>query len=71
MADLGQRTIIPGDEIAIDFTTATITYRSQTFRFPALGSVPQALVAAGGAENLVARRLGLQAAGKTLQTAAV
>jgi homoaconitate hydratase len=54
-----QRTVVPGDEVAIDFTTSTLTYRRQTFAFPALGSVPQSLVVAGGTENLVRRRLGL------------
>jgi homoaconitate hydratase len=54
-----ERTIIPGDEIDIDFTSGTITWRGEKFTFPALGSVPQSLVIAGGAENLVAKRLGL------------
>ena len=53
-----EKTIIPGDEIDIDFTTSTITWRGEKFSFPALGSVPQSLVIAGGVENLVARRLG-------------
>ena len=66
------RTVIPGDEISIDSTTATITYRGRQFPFPALGSVPQALVVAGGAEKLVASRLGLQAKEEAaLQTHAV
>jgi homoaconitate hydratase len=54
-----EKTIIPGDEIAIDFTSGTITWRDEKFTFPALGSVPQSLVIAGGAENVVAKRLGL------------
>jgi homoaconitate hydratase len=54
-----QRTVTAGDEVAIDFTTSTLGYRGETFAFPALGSVPQALVVAGGTENLVRRRLGL------------
>jgi homoaconitate hydratase len=54
-----EKTLIPGDEIEIDFTSCTITWRGEEFAFPALGSVPQALVIAGGAENLVAKRLGL------------
>jgi homoaconitate hydratase len=54
-----QKTIIPGDEIDIDFTSSTIHWRGETFVFPALGSVPQSLVIAGGVENLVARRLGV------------
>jgi len=54
-----QKTIIPGDEIDIDFTSSTITWRGERFTFPALGSVPQSLVIAGGVENLVAKRLGV------------
>ena len=54
----GERTIIPGDEIEVDFTSGTITYRSQKFQFPSMGTVPQSLVIAGGVENLVALKLG-------------
>ncbi len=54
-----QKTIIPGDEIAIDFTASILTYRGERFAFPALGSVPQSLVIAGGVENLVAEKLGV------------
>ena len=54
-----EKTIIPGDEVDIDFTSSTIGWRGETFVFPALGSVPQSLVIAGGVENLVARRLGV------------
>ena len=52
-----EKTIIPGDEIDIDFTSSTISWRDEKFAFPALGSVPQSLVIAGGVENLVAKRL--------------
>jgi len=52
-----EKTIIPGDEIDIDFTSSTIHWRGENFAFPALGSVPQSLVIAGGVENLVAKRL--------------
>jgi homoaconitate hydratase len=55
----GEPTVIPGDDIVIDFTRGTVTYRDRTFRFPALGSVPQGLVVAGGIENQVRQRLGL------------
>ena len=48
---------IPGDEIEVDFTTGTLTYRSKRFNFPALGSVPQSLIVAGGVENLVRSKL--------------
>lgn len=52
-----EKTIIPGDEIDIDFTSSTISWCGEKFGFPALGSVPQSLVIAGGVENLVAKRL--------------
>jgi homoaconitate hydratase len=52
-----QKTVIPGDEIDIDFTSSTISWRGEKFAFPALGSVPQSLVIAGGVESLVAKRL--------------
>ena len=52
-----EKTIIPGDQIHIDFTSSTISWRGEKFTFPALGSVPQSLVIAGGVENLVAKRL--------------
>jgi homoaconitate hydratase len=55
----GTRTIIPGDILKIDFARSAAEYRGETFRFPALGSVPQGLVVAGGAENVVRKRLGL------------
>jgi homoaconitate hydratase len=55
----GEKTIIPGDEIEVDFATGTITLRGRTFRFPPLSQVPQALVVAGGVENQVRRQLGL------------
>jgi homoaconitate hydratase len=54
-----EKTIIPGDEVEIDFTSGTIMWRGEKFAFPPLGSVPQSLVIAGGVENLVAKRLGL------------
>ena len=52
-----EKTVIPGDEINIDFTSSTISWRGERFAFPALGSVPQSLVIAGGVENLVSRKL--------------
>jgi homoaconitate hydratase len=58
-AGSSERTIIPGDEINIEFTSGVITWRGEKFAFPPLGSVPQSLVIAEGVENLVARRLGL------------
>jgi len=55
-----QRTIVPGGDVSIDFTSSALTFRGESFSFPALGSVPQSLVIAGGIENLVRRRLGLR-----------
>jgi homoaconitate hydratase len=54
-----EKTIIPGEEIDIDFTSGVIQWRGEKFAFPPLGSVPQSLVIAEGVENLVAKRLGL------------
>jgi homoaconitate hydratase len=56
----GDKTIMPGDEIEVDFTSGVITYRRDKFHFPPLGSVPQSLVVEKGVENLVARKLGLK-----------
>jgi homoaconitate hydratase len=53
------KTLIPGDEIDVDFTSGVIHWRGEDFTFPSLGSVPQSLVIAQGVENLVAKRLGL------------
>jgi homoaconitate hydratase len=53
------KTILPGDRIDIDFSSGVLRFRGETFQFPPLGSVPQALVAAGGVENLIKKRLGL------------
>jgi homoaconitate hydratase len=55
----GSPTLIPGDSIQVDFAEGMLTFRGQEFAFPALGSVPQSLVVAGGIENVVRRRLGL------------
>ena len=54
-----EKTMIPGEEITIDFTSGVSQWRGEKFPFPALGSVPQSLVIAQGVENLVAKRLGL------------
>jgi homoaconitate hydratase len=54
-----EKTIIPGGNVDIDFTSATVTWRGENFAFPPLGSVPQSLMIAGGAENMVAKKLGL------------
>ncbi len=57
--DAGSKTVIPGDDLDVDFARGTITFRKNTFRFPTLGTVPQALVVAGGVENQVRRQLGI------------
>jgi homoaconitate hydratase len=54
-----EKTIIPGDSIEVDFAASTIHYAGEIFTFPALGSVPQSLVIAGGVENLVSHKLGI------------
>ncbi|HTS36978.1 MAG TPA: homoaconitase [Candidatus Solibacter sp.] len=53
-----EKTIIPGEDIAIDFTSSTVTWRAETFSFPPLGAVPQALVIAGGVEKVISKKLG-------------
>jgi len=52
-----EKTIIPGDEVDVDFAASTIRYAGEQFAFAALGSVPQSLVIAGGVENLVSQKL--------------
>jgi homoaconitate hydratase len=56
----GVLTLIPGDILEVDFSRGTISFREDTYRFPPLGSVPQGLVVAGGSENLIRRKLGLE-----------
>ena len=56
----GEKAIIPGDEIVIDFTSGTLTWQNATFAFSPLGTVPQSLVIAGGVENVVARKLSIK-----------
>jgi homoaconitate hydratase len=54
-----EKTIIPGENVEIDFSASTLTWRAEKFSFPPLGRVPQSLVIAGGTENVVARILGV------------
>ena len=54
-----EKTIISGDNVVIDFNSSTVTWRGETFAFPPLGNVPQSLIIAGGAENMVAKKLRL------------
>jgi len=58
-ADAGEATIIPGEELEIDFSDGSVVFRAETFRFPPMGSVPQGLVVAGGFENLIRKKLGI------------
>jgi len=53
------KTIIPGETLEIDFTSSSLAWRGETFVFPPLGTVPQSLVIAGGAENVVMTKLGI------------
>ncbi len=55
--DAGELTIIPGDELEIDFSRGTVTFGEHVLRFRPLGSVPQSLVVAGGIENLIRERV--------------
>ncbi len=55
-----EKTVIPGESVDIDFTASIVSWRGEKFAFPSLGSVPQSLVIAGGAENVVAHKLGLK-----------
>ncbi|HUA16258.1 MAG TPA: homoaconitase [Verrucomicrobiae bacterium] len=55
-----EKTIISEAAIEIDFRASSLTWRGERFSFAPLGSVPQSLVIAGGAENVVARKLGLK-----------
>ncbi len=57
---VGEKTVIPGDEMECDFSSGTVRFQGKAFPFPALGTVPQSLVVAGGVENLTRRKLGLE-----------
>ena len=60
-ADEPAPTVIPGDRLSVDFARGTVTLGGEVFTFAPLGAVPQALVVAGGIENQVRARLGVQA----------
>ena len=51
------KTLIPGDELVVDFSSGMLTWRGESFRFAPLGEVPQGLVVAGGVENQVRQKL--------------
>ena len=60
-ADAGSPTVIPGHVLDIDFALGTVAVGDETFSFTPLGTVPQALVVAGGIENQIRARLGIEA----------
>jgi hypothetical protein len=53
-----QKTIIPGDEIDIDFTSSTISWRGENFAFPAPGQRAAVAGDCWRCGELVAKRLG-------------
>jgi homoaconitate hydratase len=53
-------TVIPGDTLDIDFARGTAAFAREVFTFVPLGEVPQALIVAGGIENQVRARLGIE-----------
>lgn len=55
-----QPTIVADTPLAIDFANGRVQFEGESFPFPALGEVPQALVAAGGVEQLVRQKLSRQ-----------
>jgi homoaconitate hydratase len=60
-SDTESPTLIPGDLLDIDFARGTVTLGEEVFSFAPLGAVPQALVVAGGIENQIRARLGVEA----------
>jgi homoaconitate hydratase len=53
--EAGEKTVIPGEKIEVDFARSSIRWQGKEYGFPPMGRVPQALVAAGGVENLIRR----------------
>ncbi|MCK4871157.1 MAG: homoaconitase [Phycisphaerales bacterium] len=49
---------IPGPTLEIDYRASVIRCEGKEYPFPPLGVVPQEVIVAGGAENLVRQRLG-------------
>ncbi len=56
--EAGEPTIIPGDEVVVDFRRSEIRWRERVWRFPSLGAVPQRLVVAGSQRAQGARVAG-------------
>ncbi len=57
----GEPTVIPGDELEVDFRRGVIRWRGEELAFPPLGPVPQRLVVAGGVEAQVRESVGSEA----------
>ena len=57
--DAGELTVATDRPIEVDFARGRVEFDGRSFRFPSLGEVPQALVAAGGIENMIRRDLRL------------
>ncbi len=56
-ASSGQRTIPSATTARVNFAGSVVHYRNNAFTFAPLGEVPQQLIVAGGAENLIAQQL--------------
>ena len=54
----GDRTIVTGDTLTLDFARAVALWRGTEYAFAALGTTVQEIVVAGGVENQVRRALG-------------
>ncbi len=54
----GDKTIVTGDTLTLDFARAVATWRGTEYGFAALGTTVQEIVVAGGVENQVRRALG-------------
>jgi homoaconitate hydratase len=54
----GTLTVRSPEDATVDFASGTIRYGGKEYRFAPLGEVPQSLVAAGGSEALIKRKLG-------------
>jgi homoaconitate hydratase len=56
-AKAGEKTIVAGDTVALDFVRAVVTWRGHDYGFAALGTAVQELVVAGGVENQVRKQI--------------
>lgn len=55
----GDKTIIAQEEVSVDFSKGILNFAGETYHFEPLGVVQQGLVIAGGIENQVKIKLGL------------